>query len=161
MRIRIHLFTLMRIRILLSMKVIRICDLLSSDRPQLHFEPTHFQCERPRPSTALLWTSRSPDLTFRIQLFTPVSKTNANPDPQPWLEPSVADQDPEPDPEGSETFGRIRSGTETNVSDPDSDPDLNPDLKLDPKKICKKELYFQVETSWFHMIIPYIFHNYK
>jgi hypothetical protein len=45
---------------------------------------------------------------------------------------SVAD----PDPEGSETFGRIRirSGTEINVSDPDS----NPVPKLHPKKICKK-----------------------
>jgi hypothetical protein len=43
---------------------------------------------------------------------------------------SVAD----PDPEGSETFGRIRirSGTEINVSDPDSNPDWNPDSKLDP-----------------------------
>jgi hypothetical protein len=39
----------------------------------------------------------------------------------------------DPDPEGSETFGRIRirSGTEINVSDPDSDPEP----KLDPKKI--------------------------
>ncbi len=50
---------------------------------------------------------------------------------------SVAD----PDPEGSETFGRIRIrfGTEINVSD--------------PKTICKKEHYFQAEISWFHMII--------
>jgi hypothetical protein len=32
------------------------------------------------------------------------------------------------DPEGSDTFGgiRIRSGTETHVSDPDSKPDLYP-----------------------------------
>jgi hypothetical protein len=52
------------------------------------------------------------------------------------------------DPEGSETFGRIRSGTEINVSNPDSDPDP----KLDPKKICKKEQYFQAEMRWFHMI---------
>jgi hypothetical protein len=42
---------------------------------------------------------------------------------------------------GSETFGRIRirSGTEINVSDPDLNPDTNQDLnpkpKLDPKKI--------------------------
>jgi hypothetical protein len=38
---------------------------------------------------------------------------------------SVADPDPEPDPEGPETFGRIRirSGTEINVLDPDSNPD--------------------------------------
>ena len=52
----------------------------------------------------------------------------------------------EPDPEGSETFGRIRSGTEINVSNPDSDPDP----KLDPKKICKKEPYFLAEIRWFH-----------
>jgi hypothetical protein len=52
------------------------------------------------------------------------------------------------DPEGSETFGQIRSGTEINVSDSGtatfvririrseinvSDPDSNPDPKLDPK----------------------------
>jgi hypothetical protein len=53
-----------------------------------------------------------------------------------------------PDPEGSETFGRIRirSGTEINVSDPDSDsnPDSNPEPKLDPKK-SEKEPYFQAE----------------
>ena len=46
---------------------------------------------------------------------------------------SVADPEPEPDPEGSETFGRIRirSGTEINVLDPDSNPDSNPDPKPD------------------------------
>jgi hypothetical protein len=44
---------------------------------------------------------------------------------------SVAD----PDPEGSETFGRIRirSGTEINVLDPDSNPDPKPDSNPDPK----------------------------
>jgi hypothetical protein len=36
-----------------------------------------------------------------------------------------------------------RSGTEITVSDPE----------LDPKKICKKEPYFQAEIRWFHMII--------
>jgi hypothetical protein len=58
---------------------------------------------------------------------------------------NVADPDPEPGPEGSETFGRIRirSGTDLNISDP----------KLDPKKIYKKEPYFQAETRWFHMIL--------
>ncbi len=63
----------------------------------------------------------------------------------------------DPDPWRSETFGRIRirSGTEINVSDPDSDsnPDSNPDPKLDPKKICKKKPYFKTEIRWFHMII--------
>ncbi len=54
-------------------------------------------------------------------------------------------------------YHRIRSGTEINISDPD--PDLNPnsDPKLDPKKICKKNPYFQAEIRWFHMII-YISH---
>jgi hypothetical protein len=46
---------------------------------------------------------------------------------------SVADPDPEPDPEGSETFGRIRSGTDINVSDPDSNPDPKPNSNPDPK----------------------------
>jgi hypothetical protein len=46
-------------------------------------------------------------------------------DPDPIV--SVAD----PDPEGSETFGRIRSGTEINVLDPDSNPDSKPDPKPD------------------------------
>jgi hypothetical protein len=59
-----------------------------------------------------------------------------------WI--SVAD----PHPEGSKTFGRIRSGTEINVSDPDldldSNPDSNPEPKLDPKKY-EKEHYFQAE----------------
>ncbi len=54
------------------------------------------------------------------------------------------------DPEGPETFARIRSGTEINVLDPDSDPDSNPDSnpepKLDPKK-SEKEPYFQAEIG--------------
>jgi hypothetical protein len=55
-----------------------------------------------------------------------------------WI--SVAD----PDPKGSKTVGRIRSGTEINVSDPDLDLDSNPEPKLDPKKY-EKEHYFQAE----------------
>jgi len=43
----------------------------------------------------------------------------------------------EPDPEGSETFGRIRSRTEINVSDPDS--------KLDLKKSVKRSLIFMLK----------------
>jgi hypothetical protein len=52
---------------------------------------------------------------------------------------SVAD----PDPEGSETFGRIRiqSGTEINVSDPDP--------KLDPKKSIKRSLFFRLKQGGF------------
>ncbi len=51
---------------------------------------------------------------------------------------SVAD----PDPLESETFGRIRirSGSEINILDPDS----NPDPKLDPKQISvKRSLIFR------------------
>ncbi len=59
---------------------------------------------------------------------------------------SVAD--PEPDSEGSETFGRIRSGTEINVSDPDS----NPDPKLDPKKTVKRSLIF-----WLNKVVASAF----
>jgi hypothetical protein len=49
----------------------------------------------------------------------------------------------EPDPAGSETFGqiRIRSGTEINVSDPDS----NPDPKMDPKKSVKRSIIFRLK----------------
>ncbi len=43
----------------------------------------------------------------------------------------------EPDPEGSETFGRIRSRTEINVSDPDS--------KLDLKKSVKRSLIIRLK----------------
>jgi hypothetical protein len=59
---------------------------------------------------------------------------------------SVSDPKPEPDPEGSETFGRIRSGTELNVSDPDP--------KLDPKKICKGTLF-----SGRHKVVSYDYTN--
>ncbi len=57
---------------------------------------------------------------------------------------SVADPEPEPDPLESETFGRIRirSGSEINILDPDSNPDPKPDPKLDPKQICQKDSYF-------------------
>jgi hypothetical protein len=52
---------------------------------------------------------------------------------------------------GSETFGRIRirSRTEINILDPDS----NPAPKPDPKKIRKKEPYIQAKVRWFHTII--------
>jgi len=58
----------------------------------------------------------------------------ADPDPEP-------DPEPDPDPEGSETFGRIRSGSEIIISNPDS----NPDPKPDPKQISKKEIYIQAK----------------
>jgi hypothetical protein len=59
--------------------------------------------------------------------------------------------DPDPDPEGSKTFGRIRSGTEINVSDPDS----NPEPKLDSKKY-EKEHYFQSEIRLFIWLYVHI-----
>jgi hypothetical protein len=52
MRIRNHLFTFMRVRILLLIKVLRICDHGSTKPPGLHFEPPRLHCERPGPSTA-------------------------------------------------------------------------------------------------------------
>jgi hypothetical protein len=58
-----------------------------------------------------------------------------------WI--SVADTDPE----GSKTFGRIRSGPEINVSDPDSNPDSNPEPKLDPKKYEKTYSKFTSSRS--------------
>jgi hypothetical protein len=58
----------------------------------------------------------------------------------------------DPDPEGSETFGRIRSGTEINVSDPDSNPYSNPDPKLD-------EINFRLKLGSF--ILLYKINIYK
>jgi len=43
----------------------------------------------------------------------------------------------DPDPEGSETFCRIRSGSKINIAYPDTNPD--------PKQICKKEPYIQAK----------------
>jgi hypothetical protein len=70
-------------------------------------------------------------VNFRASRILPFSsKTTRKPDfLSTGNETSVAD----PDPEGSETFGRIRIrfGTERNVS--------YPDPTLDPKVFCKKE----------------------
>jgi hypothetical protein len=52
MRIRIRLFTSMRIRTLFLINVIRICDQRSADLPQLHFEPLRLLCKRSQPSLA-------------------------------------------------------------------------------------------------------------
>jgi hypothetical protein len=86
-RTRINLFTLMRIRIQLLLKVRGICDHQSIDPPGLHFEPLGLHCERPRPSTRLyfellnvliltlmrIWTR------IRIQIFTLVRNRIRNP----------------------------------------------------------------------------------
>ncbi len=50
LRIRIRLFTLMRIRIQFLVKVMQIYDHWSRDPPQLHFDPPRLHCECPRPS---------------------------------------------------------------------------------------------------------------
>ncbi len=47
MRICIQLFTVMLIRILIHIKVMRICDHWFTEPPWLHFEPPRLHCERP------------------------------------------------------------------------------------------------------------------
>ncbi len=69
--IRTRLFTLMMIRILL----LWICDLWSTDRPGLHFEPPRLHCERPRIYGSILSLQNSLILTLmwfrtRIHIFT-------------------------------------------------------------------------------------------
>ncbi len=97
-RIRIHLFTLMRIRILLLLtKVMRICDQhWSTDRPgfaskspllSVHDLP-RLHCERPRPSYRLhfepikLLNFDCNAVWIRIQL-TKIMRIHTDPDPQP------------------------------------------------------------------------------
>jgi hypothetical protein len=55
MRIRIQIFLLMwiRIRILLLIKEMGVCDFWSIDPPRLHLKPSGLPSECPRPSTAL------------------------------------------------------------------------------------------------------------
>jgi hypothetical protein len=56
-----------------------------------------------------------------------------------WITDFGSGSVPDPEPEESKTFCRIRIrfGTEINVSDPDS----NPEPKLDPKKIFKSLIF--------------------
>ncbi len=82
MRIRIQLFTSIRIQIqiLLLIKVMQICDHWTPDPPELHFEPPRLNFETPR----LHFRSRKPlnfDLNARIwiQFFTPYTGNNADP----------------------------------------------------------------------------------
>jgi hypothetical protein len=49
------------IRILLLVKVLRICDNLQTDSPRLNFEPLYLHCERPRSSMAPFETSTAPE----------------------------------------------------------------------------------------------------
>jgi hypothetical protein len=58
-RIRVWLFTF-RIRILLLIKVMQICDHWSPDPPGLNFESPRLHCERPRPSAAPFWVANAP-----------------------------------------------------------------------------------------------------
>ncbi len=70
MRIRIQIFPFMRIliwlftltwirRILLLIKMMRICDHGYTDLPGLHFEHPTLQCELPQPSMAPYWASKA------------------------------------------------------------------------------------------------------
>jgi hypothetical protein len=70
-RIRIRLFTLMGIwiRILLLIKVMRICDHWSKDPPRLHFEPPRLRCERPLPSIALPEPLEILNFSFNADLY--------------------------------------------------------------------------------------------
>ncbi len=69
-RIRMHLFTSMRVRILLHINVMRICGHWSSDPPRLHSEPPLHKFEHLRPSLASFWALKL--LRFEI---------NADPNP--------------------------------------------------------------------------------
>ena len=78
LRIRIQLLTLMRIRILIFIKMIGICDYWPIDLPGLHFEPPGLLCERPRlyfEPRKLLNSDFNSDLD-------PALHSNADPDPQ-------------------------------------------------------------------------------
>ncbi len=85
MRIRIQLFTLIRIRILVIIKVMGICDNWAIDPPGLHCAPMSLHCEFLNfdliadPDTALhsnADTDPDPDTA---------SKNNADPDSQPSI----------------------------------------------------------------------------
>ncbi len=64
----------MRIRIVVLIKVMQICEYWSTDPPGLHFEPPRLRCERPLPSTAPFEPLKLLNFDFympiRIQLFT-------------------------------------------------------------------------------------------
>ncbi len=62
MRIRIQLFTLMRIRILFLNRVLWICNHWYAGPTGLHFEPQRLHCKLPRPSMALFWASKVTEL---------------------------------------------------------------------------------------------------
>ncbi len=61
--IRFWIFTLLRIRIrdLLIIKVIRICDHGHIFPPLLHFQPSGLQYDRPLPSMASFWALTAPE----------------------------------------------------------------------------------------------------
>jgi hypothetical protein len=91
MLIWIRLFSLMRIRIILPIKVMRSGKIWSIDPLGLHFEPPRLHFERPRPSGFIfepqkLWNIHS-DPPFSSNPDpdpNPASQNNADPDPQPW-----------------------------------------------------------------------------
>jgi hypothetical protein len=80
LRIRI---TFMRIRILLVIKVMRICTHWSAEPPRLDLEPSHLDYERPRPSKAPFEPSQLLNSEFNADSNPdPASKNNAV--PQHW-----------------------------------------------------------------------------
>jgi hypothetical protein len=88
-RVRIKLFTLMRIRILLLNKVMQICDHWSPGTLGLHFEPPALHCERPRLHFEPLkllndYFNADPDPVFHLmQILDPDVSPSPDPDPQP------------------------------------------------------------------------------
>ncbi len=84
----IQLMTLMRIRILPLIKVMRICGHWPAEPPRLHFESTRLQCEPSRPSMAPFWASTAVELLTLILLDAAVDfdadpgfHCDVNPDP--------------------------------------------------------------------------------
>jgi len=88
MRIRIQLFTSMRIRILLLIKVANLRPLwYCTDPPELRFEPLLLHCGRPGLHFKSLKLQKILflDLAFHTKADQDLaSKNNADPDPQPF-----------------------------------------------------------------------------
>jgi hypothetical protein len=84
MRIRIPIFTSMRIRILLLCKVKQICNHLSTEPTGFYSEPLRLHCERPRSSTAQFEPLKFLNFDTNADLDSnpdPSLHSNADPDP--------------------------------------------------------------------------------
>jgi hypothetical protein len=92
MRILFRLFTLMRnrLRILLFIKVMLICDHWSTDFPGAPFEPPRLLCERHRPSKRLYFERGLKLLNFDIIADPdPAFHSNSDPDPTSNADPDL------------------------------------------------------------------------